>query len=98
MAARRREGLTLAQQLGTLPLTLAALMYFAKLAAAENDLPQALRLLGLAQSHPAFSHSHRQEMEQQLATWRIPPEQQAAAFAEGAQMDWAVTVRQYTEP
>jgi tetratricopeptide (TPR) repeat protein len=86
-AARKnlREGLALAQRLGTLPLVGEAVMYFGNLAHAEGQTEQALALFGLARNQPAWNSENQGILDTTLAESALDPSVVEAGMKKGAE-------------
>jgi len=83
-----RWGMELALRLGAWPWAVLALVYFARLTAAEGHQDYALTLLGVAQHHPAFSSDARHDMTRMLNEWQLAPAIVEAGLAQGAALDF----------
>jgi len=89
-----REGLALAQRLGTLPLAGEAVMYFGNLAHAEGQTEQALALFGLARNQPAWNSENQRVLDEILAEWALDPSVVEAGMAKGKELDWDETLKE----
>ncbi len=87
-----REGLILSDHIGAAPWTLTGVIFFARLEAAQGNLTHALKLLGLAEHHPAHSIDHQRLTEQMLTEWNLDKSEIIAGMALGAQLDWQTTL------
>ena len=88
--------LALAQELEMPPLLLAGLVGWAQLTAQDGDVAEAVRLLQLPLRHPSSWQRVREEGEEVetavLTTHPLPPDQLAAARADGQALDLATAV------
>ena len=89
-----REGLTLSNHLGAAPWTLTGVIFFARLEAAQGNIPRALELLGLAEHHLAHSIDHQRLTEQMLTEWNLDGTEIISGMALGAKLDWENTLTQ----
>ena len=89
-----REGLALAIRLGALAWVVAAVKYFGFLTYAERQTGQALALLGLARSQPAWSGDDQRWLDAKLAEWALDPDVVNAGLAKGAELGWEITIQE----
>jgi tetratricopeptide (TPR) repeat protein len=89
-----REGLALSDHIGAAPWTLTGVIFYARLEAAQGNIPRALELLGLAEHHPAHSIDHQRLAEQMLQEWNLDEREIIQAMARGAALDWQVVLMQ----
>jgi len=89
-----REGLALAGHIGAAPWTLIGIIFYARLEAAQGNLPRALELLGLAEHHPAHSLDHQRLAEQMLNEWNLDDTEIITGMARGAALDWQASLMQ----
>lgn len=86
------EGLTSATELGALPHVVQGVMAHGMLAAVQGNQGRALALWGLAQSHPACEDQHLRNMERFIAGLGIDEATVSAGLAQGAALDFDITV------
>lgn len=89
-----REGLALAIRLGALAWVVAAVKYFGFLTYAERQTGQALALLGLARSQPAWSGDDQRWLNAKLAEWALDPAVVEAGLAKGVELSWEITIQE----
>ena len=86
------ECIRLAQQVGAVPLQLAALVPLAEVLLREGETGRALALLGLARSHPSTPNQKQSGIQQALATVTLAPAEVEAGLAAGAALSLEVVV------
>lgn len=83
-----RQGATLARRIGTLPIQISALIYFALLAYTLGDVERALQLFGLAKTSPAYESESEREINIFLAEWQLDPQRIQAGIEAGAHLSF----------
>lgn len=89
-----RDGLALSDHIGATPWTLIGIIFYARLEAAQGNIPRALALLGLAEHHPAYSLDHQRLAEQMLHEWNLDEAEIIAGMASGSALDWRTSLMQ----
>ena len=79
-----------------MPIVLGTVVFFSRLAYAENQVERALELLGAVQVHPAVDADTNYEIEAVIREWKLD-EQSAASLSAGAKLDWDGLIRELME-
>ena len=89
-----RECLSLARQVGALPLQLAALVPLADIMIKEGNVGRALELIGLCRTHPSTPQQKQIGINQVLAEIHLDEAQVASGLATGATLDLDTVVQE----
>ncbi len=74
-ASNLREGLALGKKMGTIPVMLWAIVYFALLYHAQGNKAEALKLICFARKNPAWDSENERETQAFLKEWQISVEE-----------------------
>lgn len=87
-----REGAALARRIGTLPVMISAIIYFALLAYTLGDVERALQLFGLVKANPVYDSEAEREVQIFLAQWQLDPVRVQAGLESGATLNFDVVL------